>query len=146
MFTESYNYVTLPKKPLYLFLSEGQQGKILKGIVFTPIGKNLWNLAFGDVIDNDINDSVISNNHDFIKLFGTIAKVTYAFSEQFPSRQIYIEPVDEKRKKLYNHIFRRHYEDIALVFHIKGIYQGVEEDYSPEKFYDIFRLKRKFVK
>lgn len=146
MFTESYNYVNLPKKPIYIFQSEGQQGKILKGIMFTSMGKNVWNLAFGDIIEGDINDSIISNNLDIVKVIGTVAKVVYAFSAQFPLRQIYIRPIDEKRKKLYNHVFRRHYDDISLTFHIMGILNEIPENYSPEKFYDNFKLKRKFVK
>ncbi len=147
MINQSYEYVSLPNKSTFLFQSEGQKGTILKGILFTPLGNNLWNLAFGDVIDGDINDSVISNNHDLVKLFGTIAKVTYEFSDKYPTRQIHIKPVDEKRKRLYNHIFRRNYEDICLVFDITGAFNnGDEESYMPKKNYDFFKLKRKFVK
>lgn len=147
MIKDTYEYNSIPNKTVFIFYSEGKKGKIKKGIIFTKMGGNLWNLAFGDVVEGDIEDSIINNNHDFVKLFATIAKATYEFSAQYPKRQIHIEPVDEKRKKLYNHIFRRHYEDINLVFHITGIYLDSEkEDYSPQKNYDFFRLKRKFVK
>jgi hypothetical protein len=44
------------------------------------------------MIDGNINDSIISNNHDFVKLFGTIAKITYEFSAKNPRYQIYIRP------------------------------------------------------
>ena len=101
MIKDTYEYNSIPNKTVFIFYSEGKKGKIKKGIIFTKMGGNLWNLAFGD----------------------------------------------EKRKKLYNHIFRRHYEDINLLFHITGIYLDSEkEDYSPQKNYDFFRLKRKFVK
>ena len=146
MIKESYNCFDFNDKTEFFFASEGSQGRILKGIAFTYIENNLWNLAFGDVNHGDIDDSVISNNHDIVKLISTIAKVVYDFSNEYPLRHILIQPVDEKRKKLYNHVFRRNYSDINLVFHITGLIEDNEEDYLPEKFYDKFKLKRKFVK
>ena len=142
MISETYDYITYSDKTFYLFQSEGQQGTVLKGVLFSPMdNQDAWNLAFGDMINGDLNDSVISNNYDFIKLFGTIAKIAFEFSNHFPDRIIHIIPVDEKRKKLYNHIFRRNYEDINLVFYIKGILNDAEEDYSPENFYDNFKIE-----
>ena len=146
MIKESYRYFDINEKMQYFFASEGIQGKIIKSIVFTYSEENLWNLAFGDWHNGDIDDSIITNNHDIVKLISTIAKIVYDFSNDYPSRDIYIQPVDEKRKKLYNHIFRRNQKDINLVFDIVGIINGLDEDYLPEKFYDKFKLKRKFVK
>lgn len=146
MLKESYNYLSSPNKAIYLFESEGKNGKIMKVIAFTSVGKSLWNLGFGDLHNEQIDDSVISNNHDIVKLISTIAKITYEFSDEFPSRRIQIKPVDDKRKRLYNHVFRRNYEVIKATFQITGINGRKKEPYSPEKFYDNFELKRKFVK
>ena len=146
MIKESYNYLGLEDKTQFFFASEGTQGKILKGIIFTHYKGDLWNLAFGDWHKGDIDDSVVTNNHDIVKLISTIAKVIYEFSNKYPLRHIYIEPVDEKRKKLYNHVFRRNYKVIIQTFHIIGNSNGIDEKYLPENFYDIFILIRKFVK
>ena len=62
MINETYDYIVLPNKTFYAFRSDGQKGGILKGVLFSPITKNLWNLAFGDIINGDINDTIISNN------------------------------------------------------------------------------------
>ncbi len=96
---------------------------------------------------SQIDDSIISNNHDIVKLIGTIAKIVYDFSKAFPLSRIEINPIDEKRKRLYHHVFRRNFDIINADFQVKGVYKGIdeEEDYSPEKIYDFFRLKRKFV-
>ncbi len=145
MIKESYDYIAFENKTYFYFESTGNQGIIRKVIVFTHREKNLWNLAFGDLGKGEIDDSIVSNNHDIVKIISTIAKVVYEFSDKFPSREIFIHPVDEKRKKLYNHVFRRNYEAINLKFHIIGTVNNKEEDYSTEKFYDIFKLKRKFV-
>jgi hypothetical protein len=41
MVEETYDYFSLPDVPFYVFRSEGQQGQILKGILFTPTKDNL---------------------------------------------------------------------------------------------------------
>jgi hypothetical protein len=89
--------------------------------------------------------SVISNNYDIVKLIGTIAKITFEFSAAYPLRIIHIKPVDEKRKRLYNHIFHGHYVFIKDTFEVIGVKNGIEESYSPENAYDIFKLKRRVV-
>jgi hypothetical protein len=104
-------------------------------------------MGFGDLNEGEIDDAVISNNNDIVKVIGTIAKILYDFSDKYPLRRIEINPVDEKRKRLYHHIFRRNYDIIKLDFNVNGIFKNsaIEEIYSPEINYDIFRLTRKFV-
>lgn len=143
MITESYNYIDIKDKIEYLFASKGQQGMIIKIVSFTLLEDNLWNLAFGDLHEGDFDDTVISNNYDIVKIIGTVAKVTYEFSDSYPLRSIHIKPVDEKRKRLYNHVFRRHYDFINDTFQIIGVKNGTEEPYSPYNVYDIFKLKRR---
>jgi hypothetical protein len=145
MITESYNYININDKVEYLFASRGEQGRIAKLVSFTHEKDDLWNLAFGDLINGQLNDSIISNNHDIVKIIGTVAKITYEFSTEFPLRQIRIKPVDDKRKKLYNHVFRRHYTFIKNTFQIVGSFEENKEAYSPEKTYDFFELKRRFI-
>lgn len=145
MIIESYEYISVGDKPIFYFESEGKQGKIPKLILFTPLKKNLWNLGFGDIKEGQVDDSIISNNHDIVKVMGTIAKIIHAFLDENPSSHIRIRPVDEKRGRLYNHIFRRNFEVINTTFDIIGINKRRKEAYSPEKFYEYFEIKRKFV-
>ena len=83
MIKEAYFYIGLPNKTHYVFQSEGDNGKITKMVVFTNLGKRLWNLGFGDLDGFDIDDSVISNNNDIVKVIGTVTKIAYEFSERF---------------------------------------------------------------
>lgn len=145
MISESYDYVALDNKTEYFFASKSKKGGILKSVQFTPFEGNVWNIAFGDYNEGDLDDSIISNNHDIVKIFNTIAKIIYEYSDKFPSHILFINPVDDKRKQLYNHIFRRHYETIDIIFDITGSINRKEEVYSPQKKYDTFKLKRKFV-
>jgi hypothetical protein len=145
MITDYYNYIDIKDKIEYLFASKGKQGTIIKIVSFTLLEDNLWNLAFGDVRKGNFDGSIISNNHDLLKIIGTVAKITYEFSATFPLRNIYIKPVDEKRKRLYNHVFRRHYAVINATFQIIGAKNGIEEPYSTGNVYDVFKLKRRII-
>ena len=144
MVKEAYSYKDLHKKIVYFFESESQNKKIPKMVIFSNEGRGLWNLGFGDLQpDGNIDDSVISNNDDLIKVISTVAKITYDFFGTYPLRRILIKPVDEKRKRLYNHVFRRHYDTISADFDIMGIVGRKKENYSPKKNYDKFVLNRK---
>ena len=147
MVKEAYLYTGLNRKTRYFFISEGENKRIVKTVVFSPLGNRLWNLGFGDLqYSGYIDDSVVSNNDDLIKVISTVAKIAYEFSDKYPLRRIQIKPVDEKRKRLYNHVFRRHYDTIDANFDIIGINEQERETYSPKKNYDIFELNRKIKK
>ena len=144
MVKDAYLYTGLNRKTRYFFISEGENKRIVKTVVFSPLGNRLWNLGFGDLqYSGYIDDSVVSNNDDLIKVISTVAKIAYEFSDKYPLRRIQIKPVDEKRKRLYNHVFRRHYDTIDANFDIIGINEQERETYSPKKNYDIFELNRK---
>ena len=53
--------------------------------------------------------------------------------------------IDEKRNRLYNAVFRRHFKDIEPIFEITGIIKDRKETYSPEKYYERFELKLKLT-
>ena len=143
MIKESYVYAALPNKTHYIFQSDGDNGKITKMVIFSNVGKRLWNLGFGDLDGFDIDDSVVSNNNDVVKVISTVTKIAYDFSENFPFRRLQIKPVDEKRRRLYNHVFRRNYEAINTHFLIIGINGHKRETYSPENYYQHFEINRK---
>ncbi len=115
----------------------------MKVVLFTIDNDNLWNLGFGDLIKGKIDDSVITNNYDIPKVMRTIAKIIYDFFEQHPDRIVVIKPVDDKRKRIYNLIFQRHFEEIKDTFELLGIDSYQVEAYSTKKDYDFFILKLK---
>jgi hypothetical protein len=144
MIEETYTYVQVRDELLFAFKSEGVNGVILKVIIFTPLKKNKWNLAFGDWLNNDVDDTIMTNNHDVVKVIGTVAKVTYAFFEKYPDAVVVIKPIDEKRKTLYNIVFKRHYQVIINNFQILARKKGHRKEvYSPKKMYDSFELNLK---
>lgn len=144
MIIETYHYIASKNHIQYFFESDGVQGKILKVVLFTHIKEDNWNLGFGDWHKGEIDDAIISNNQDLVKVIGTVAQIATDYLEIYPHRCLVIKPIDEKRKRLYNHVFRRHFKEIDTIFKIIGYINGIAENYSFEKNYDSFELKRKF--
>jgi hypothetical protein len=143
MIEETYPYFPIKDKLFYGFFSEGVKGVFLKVIIFSLEKDGKWNLAFGDWENNDIDDKVMTNNQDVVRVIGTVAKVTYDFFVNYPNAVVVIKPVDEKRKKLYNIVFQRHYETIKNDFKIIGFIGKQKQIYSPKKRYDNFEISLK---
>jgi hypothetical protein len=143
MIEETYPYFPIKDKLIFGFFSEGVKGVFFKVIIFTLEEDGKWNLAFGDWENNDLDDKVMTNNQDVVRVIGTVAKVTYVFFANYPNAVVIIKPVDEKRKKLYNIVFRRHYEVIKNDFNIIAFVGDESEVYAPNKMYDIFELSLK---
>jgi hypothetical protein len=145
MIAESYPFVVSSNQTQYFFHSEGRQGKILKIVIFTHIIDDLWNLGFGDVDIKSgyIDGIIVTNNQDVAKVIGTVAKIAHAFFADFPDRSIEITPIDERRGRLYNYVFQKHFKDIQPSFDVLGSINKVEEPYNPNNFYDTFKLKLK---
>lgn len=131
------------KKTLFYFISEGNQGQILKVIGFQMVRGKIWNLYFGDITENSFSDSVVSNNADIYKVMNTVAVALYQFLEEYPERIIRIAPVDDKRKRLYNIIFQRRIHEIESNFDVFAKKGNKFEVYSPLKTYKIFQLRLK---
>lgn len=127
----------------YSFVSIGEQGRILKVVLYQLLDRNRYNLAFGDWINEDVNDKIISNNNDLSKVISTVAQTVYKFTEEYPDAIIEIEGVDIKRTKLYNTVFKRRFFEIKETFHVAGIVNESRETYNPNKTYDKFEVQRK---
>jgi hypothetical protein len=144
MITESYPLLASKNNCRFFFESEGIQGKIVKIVLFTPMKDNRWNLGFGDWHKGEVDDLVVSNNQDIVKIMQTVVKAIYLFFEVYPQRIVVFKPVDEKRKKLYNFILKKHINKIEPYFQITGFINENAEFYNSEKFYDYFEIKLKF--
>jgi len=127
----------------FIFVSIGAQKPVLKVVLFDQIEVNKWNLAFGDWSNNTVDDTANTNNNDVAKVLVAVAQAVFAFSDKYPERTIVIIPVDDKRKRLYNLVFKRRRAEIGETFAIIGIRGKQVEPYHPDEEYDSFELVRK---
>jgi hypothetical protein len=143
MIEQPYPYHVLKEKTHYFFESIGEKS-VFKIIQFELIKEDKWNLGFGDLNEAGlIDDTVVTNNHDVHKVIRTVAKIAIDFLAKYPNSSLEINPVDYKRKRLYNSIFQKYFEEITPIFKIVGTFEGVEENYSPSKQYDLFTIALK---
>jgi hypothetical protein len=56
---------------------------------------------------------------------------------------VYIEPVDEKRKILYNALFSRRWLEIRMNFEVAGRKGNLDVAYAPSDYFDAFFVIRK---
>ncbi|MFT3704564.1 MAG: hypothetical protein QM802_19515 [Agriterribacter sp.] len=85
---EKYHYKTEKFFEFFEFYSEGPKGIIKKIVEFQPtVHEGVYNLAFGDFNDETkaIDDKIITNNSDSIKVLATVASTVYAFMEKHPN-------------------------------------------------------------
>jgi len=143
MIKEHYPLTSILHGRAFLFNSKGTNGIITKAIIFEDLGNDRFNLAFGDLNEGRIDDEVISNNHDPVKVIATVAKAVYLFTDDRPGAVIEIEGVDERRRWLYNLVFKRHIEDIRQYFLITGMLNGKMQLYDKNKIYSKFEIVRK---
>lgn len=146
MINDIYSYYPSKNFTQFAFQSEGIKGKIVKIIIFSPIAENEWNLGFGDFHRGKLDDTTMTNNNDAMKTIRTVAQAILIFIETYPDRIVVIEPLDEKRKRFYNRIFQKFYDEINIYFNIIGIREGVSFVFNPKEFYDVFKISYKFVK
>ena len=142
MIGETYHLEQADDLRYFYFLSEGSKGLIPKVVVYDYTRRNTYNLGFGDLRGGRIDDKVVSDNDDLSKVLNTVAKTVYLYTNLYPDRKIEIKPVDERRYRVYNRIFRRRFEEIKPNFIVQGLTKTGWEDYKPEKDYLGFELTR----
>jgi len=131
---------------VFEFISEGPKGKIPKLIKFSETTlKDFYNLAFGDkdVISNEFDDLVISNNSDSVQVLATVVSAVYAFTEIYQNAWVYATGSTKARTRLYRMGISKYIDDVKNDFYIFGLKEGEWEDFKKEVDYSAFLVKRK---
>jgi hypothetical protein len=112
----------------YQFYSEGPKGRIKKVVRFTlqnSNGVSYFNLGFGDWNEqkNEIDDLVITNNHDRDKILATVATTVLEFTKHFPDAFIYATGSTPARTRLYQIGIVTYWTEIDQLLHVYGYTQ-----------------------
>ena len=141
-----YQSVYSTKEERYIFESIGTKGKILKVVKFFEIQENVYSLGFGDFdpITNQVDDKVVSDNGDLIKVMATIIRLTIKFLDDNPSVLIFFEGGTPQRTQFYQWIINRYYDEIIETIKIYGINDGEPELFQKSKIYESFLIQKLF--
>ncbi len=128
----------------YEFESAGPNGIIKKVVRFSPIGKNIYNLGFGDLDEKtgEISDFAVSDNKDTDKVLATIAAIAWYFTDIFPGAAIYIKGTTPSRTRLYQMKITEHWELIGALFEVQGLRQGRWSLFEKKVNYEAFLARR----
>jgi hypothetical protein len=140
-----YSYKTNPSFLDYEFVSEGPKGKIKKVVRFMMIGEDVYNLAFGDLIEKsgEINDTVITNNEDSKKVLATVAMIVSDFLLKYPDKWVFAVGSTHSRTRLYRMGITNHWHIIRAEFDVYGLLNKGWELFELRKDYDAFLVRLK---
>lgn len=142
---EQYPVISTSSHLYYKFYSIGPKGIIKKFVQFKQIGINLYNLSIGDWNERKgiIDDSVISNNLDTLKVLNTVAHTVILFIDHFPKAEVLIIGSTNARTRLYQMSISRNIIEIQKFFDFKGFKNRNWEEFRIGTNYDAFRIKNK---
>ena len=140
-----YPVVTSDNPYVYTFISEGPKGKIAKGVIYTQLGENVYNLGFGDLNEDfsDLSDSSRSNNGDRDKVLTTVAFTALDFTGNFPEAAIFIEGSTPARTRLYQMGIAANLVEVNEHFIIRGFADQLWEVFQVGRNYEAFLVSRK---
>ena len=135
-----------PKEERYVFESIGTKGKILKVVKFFEINENLYNLGFGDfdLTTNQIDDEVVTDNGDLVKVLATVVSLALNFLDENPMAFIFFEGSTQNRTQLYQWMINRYYDDLINRIEIYGVNNGEYESYQKTQDYESFLIRKLF--
>ncbi len=113
----------------YVFYSEGSKGRIKKIIEFqhlSDLGKNVFNVAFGDFnrAIGGIDHLIISNNGDQLKVMHTVAEAIINFISSRPDAIILIQGSTSSRTRLYQMKIAGFWAVVSKQFEILGEFEN----------------------
>jgi hypothetical protein len=146
---ETYEYLTDDNHLDFEFYSEGPKGKIRKIVRYRPGnsgGITYFNLGFGDwnPATDKIDDLVVTNNRDKLKVLATIALTVLDFTQYFPDAPIYVRGSTPSRTRLYQIGISLNWNKIDPLLYVYGYgINGRWQRFQKNMHYRAFLIKRK---
>ncbi len=142
MFDEAYPYRSSNFSKFFTFQSVSERRKVVKVVQFSQVGENVYNLGLADFVAGKLQFLETSNNHDIVRVLGTVGVIVRAFTELYPEREILITG-EKRRMKLYLLVLQRHWVEIEPDFWVWGLMNDEWVFYESGEMYEALKLKRK---
>ena len=123
MGNERYNVKISGASMTFDFISEGPKGLIRKRVQYRKFKrKNIYNLGFGDLNleTNAIDDKVITDNKDGVKVLSTVASTVFTFIKKYPKAVVYAEGSNAARTRLYRIGISNNLDTLTEQFDVYG--------------------------
>ena len=144
---ETYDLTIDDDCHVFKFTSEGPRGKIQKMVVFAPLSgiENYYNLSFGDwnEVTQKLDDTIVSNNLDTLKIFSTVAGAVESFLSKNPGAVIFASGNNAARNRLYQMNILKYQSEIKGRFVVRGSRNKKWQSFKKGINYDAFVLFHK---
>lgn len=109
------------------------------------LDSDIYNLAFGDYDETTgtIDDKVITNNDDSLKVLSTVASTLYVFTDKHPNVWVYATGSNALRTRLYRIGIANNLAEIILDFDVYGLLKDKWVIFEKGINYEAFLVKRK---
>jgi hypothetical protein len=127
------------------FNSEGPKGPIKKQVNFQAIADApaIYNLVFGDQDSKGkVNDLIITDNKDGIKVLATVVDTLYKFFEKHPGSFVYAEGSTKARTRLYRIGISNNLAEIENDFQVFGYINSTWEPFERNRDYERFLVRK----
>ncbi len=119
-----YDYSAENDLNIFEFESIGKKGRITKIVQYTEMSvKGYYNLGFGDLNleTREVNDEIITNNGDGLKVLATVVSTLYSFTGKNSEAYIYATGSSESRTRLYRMGITNNLEELKKDFDVFGL-------------------------
>lgn len=131
---------------IFEFESIGPQGKVRKVIQYSESDiPNFFHLGFGDLnlATGEVDDLVVTNNGDTLKILATVASTVYVFTKNYPEAWVYAIGSNDARTRLYRIGISKYIKAIQNDFEIYGLKGTTWVPFRKEEDYLAFLITRK---
>lgn len=142
-----YEVISGESSKVYEFVSFGSHGPVEKLVVYSSTNlHNFFNLGFGDkdALTGGIDDLVVTNNGDSLRVMATVASTIYLFTDEFPDAKVFATGSTKSRTRLYRMGISNNLETITTDFEVYGLIDSTWEDFVPGREYQAFLVERKY--
>lgn len=119
-----YQYSTEKELHFFEFESVGIKGKVKKIVQYTEMNiEGYYNLGFGDYDETtgEVNDKIVTNNGDGLKVLSTVVSTVYAFTGKYKDAKIFATGSTESRTRLYRMGISNNLEELKEDFLVYGL-------------------------
>ncbi len=119
-----YEYTTEKELHFFEFESVGIKGRIKKIVQYTEMSlDNYYNLGFGDYDEEtgELDDKIVTNNGDGLKVLSTVVSTIYAFTGKYPNAKIFATGSTASRTRLYRMGITNNLEELKRDFLVYGL-------------------------
>lgn len=119
-----YQYSTEKELHVFEFESIGLKGSVKKIAQYTEMSiEGYYNLGFGDLNEEtgEVDDKIVTNNGDGLKVLSTVVSTVYAFTGKYPHAKVFATGSNEVRTRLYRMGISNNLEELKQDFLVYGL-------------------------